>query len=550
MSEIDSKKALTQTVPQVGGALVRAGLSFWLALVVLGCAAGGETPSDDSSRATAEAAEAAEQAARDEGRDAWVPADEIGTLYSAQCGVCHGAGLEGASQGPALVGRDLEGGDSVLALAKSIAEGAPRRGMPTWGEVLSPEEIRSLAVYVREKRAKPPGPNDYGTGELPEIPKAVQQTEKHAFRIAPVAEGRTFSYSIAPLPDGRVLLTERARGLVLLTPNGEGEVAEILIEGTPRAYADGTFQGSQFTGIGWLLDVELHPDYASNGWVYLSYGDRCDACNDASRASGKPVSMVALARGRLRNGRWVDAQTLWTADRAYYSDGTELGAGARITFDGKGYVYLSIGAKGDYAGAQKLASPDGKIIRLHEDGRIPADNPFAKEPGALAAVWSYGHRNPQGLVFHPATGLLWESEHGPRGGDELNVIEPGRNYGWPVQSAGIDYDGSPIRDKWNLGVDLATIEHHRKEWTPSIGVSSLAAHRGGAFAEWKDDLLLATLSRNQLIRLALDGREVVGEEILVDGLSRIRDVEVGADGRVYLLLEHNKGTRIVRLDPA
>jgi glucose/arabinose dehydrogenase len=233
-----------------------------------------------------------------------------------------------------------------------------------------------------------------------------------------------------------------------------------------------------------------------------------------------------------------------------FSEGTELGAGARISFDGKGHVFLTIGAKGHYKFAQSLDRPDGKILRLHEDGRVPKDNPFVDRPEALPAVYSYGHRNPQGLAYDTHGKLLWSSEHGPRGGDEGNVILAGRNYGWPVVSRGIDYDGSPIHDKYGLGVDPSTVEQPRIDWTPSIGPSSIVFYRGDAFPKWRNALLVATLKRNELRRYVIEDGQAVHEETLLDNLSTIRDLEVGSDGFVYLLLEHSKGSRIIRLVPS
>lgn len=483
---------------------------------------------------------------RQGGRDAWVAPDEIGALYTGVCSVCHGANLDGAAQGPSLVAPTLAHGSDVDSLVASISGGNPGKGMPMFAATLDPDEIRSLAIYLLEKRARPLGENDQGVGPLPLIPTDRQTTELHDYRLEIIAEGRAHPYSIAPLPDGRVLLTERARGLVLLSRDGESEV---LISGTPKAYADGEIRGNTYTGVGWLLDVQLHPDYARNGWIYLSYGARCEACNDQSLESGKPVSMVALNRGRIRDGKWIDDQVLFMPGESTFSETTELAAGARIAFDGRGHVFLSVGAKGDYKLAQLLDGPEGKILRLHDDGRIPEDNPFVGRARALPAVYSYGHRNPQGLAFDTHGGLLWSSEHGPRGGDEANVILAGRNYGWPVVSLGLDYDGRPIGAKYDLDVDPATLEPPRFDWTPSIGVSSIDFYRGDAFPKWRNNLLVATLSRNELRRYVIEDGQFVHGETLLDDLSRIRDVEVGADGFIYLLLEHNKGTRIVCMRP-
>lgn len=480
------------------------------------------------------------------GRDAWVPADQIGGFYEQECQVCHGPSLEGTAQGPTLVGTALSQGESIEALTHSIAEGAPSRGMPAWRDTLTPSRIRSLALYILEKRARPPSENDYGLGELPIIPGHIIESEEHDFRVESLAENILHPYAIAPLPDGDILLTERTQGLRLIS--AKGEISPPL-RGTPRIYTDGMIRGYTYTGLGWMLDVALHPEYEKNGWIYLSYGDRCSDCNDISRASGEPVSMVALVRGRIQDGRWTDEELLWKADRRAYSGGTELAVGARIAFDPKGYVYLTIGAKGDYERAQDLRWPDGKILRLHEDGRIPKDNPFADTKGALPEIWSLGHRNPQGLEFDPHGDLLWSSEHGPRGGDEGNVILGGHNYGWPRVSLGMEYDGSPIGQGQPHGLAPETLEAPRIDWTPSLGVSGIDFYEGEAFPQWAHNLLVGTLSRNEVHRVVIEDGQPIHSEILIRDLGRVRDLAVGPKGRVYLLLEHAQGSRVVRIRP-
>jgi glucose/arabinose dehydrogenase len=302
---------------------------------------------------------------------------------------------------------------------------------------------------------------------------------------------------------------------------------------------------SMVYGLGWMLDVALHPDYAENGWIYLHFGDRCRDCS---------TSMNKLIRGRIEDGRWVDEETVWRAEPDTYTGTPDVGAGGRIAFDDRGHVFLSVGIKGpsDHEGIQDLSLPYGKIHRVHDDGRIPADNPFLNVPGALKSIWTYGHRSPQGLEFDPLTGRLWSTEMGPRGGDEFNLLLPGRNYGWPLYSKGVNYDGTPVEYGKQLGIplDLAAIEQPVVDLTPSPAVASFILYRGDAFPAWANDAIVGTLKATELYRFEIEGERVVHRETLLRGLARIRDVAAGPDGFVYLLLEHASGGRIVRLVPA
>jgi len=483
----------------------------------------------------------------DPARDAWVLPDEMGGIYTAQCAVCHGATQEGSPLGPSLLG-DLAGGDSVDALVASIAAGNPNKGMPGWRGTLPDADIRGLVIYLLEKRSGDRGADGQGVGAPPTLPSEPIETKHHTFTIDPVYVGLAEPYSIAPLPDGRFLVTEKMRGLSIVEADGS---AATLVNGTPRIWDDSVLRGTAYTGTGWAHEVALHPDYADNGWIYLSYGDRCTDCNTASRASGKSVAMLRLVRGRLDGTRWVDQQTIWEAPKeTYLADAAENGAGARIAFDDQGYVYLVVGQFTDYRGVQDLARPDGKIMRMHDDGLVPTDNPFVDVPGALPGIWTLGHRNAQGLDFDPATGRMWSSEHGPRGGDEANLIEGGRNYGWPMVSKGVDYDGRPIpyAKKYGIEYDPADLTPALIDWTPSPGVSSIVFYRGEQFSAWQDHLIVGTLSKGDLWRYVVDENGAIEREELVTALGRFRDVEVGPNGELIALLEHRSGSLILRLE--
>jgi glucose/arabinose dehydrogenase len=319
-----------------------------------------------------------------------------------------------------------------------------------------------------------------------------------------------------------MLVTERAGALRVIE---NGKLVPEEVKGMSAVFAQGQ---------GGLMDIELHPDYAKNGWIYLSFSDLRD---------GK--GQTKIVRGRLKGMDWVDQETIFEAPVDEYT-GTPIHFGSRMEFDGKGYLFFSIGDRGDWNNAQKLTNAKGKIHRVRDDGGVPEDNPFYNEPGADRTIWSYGHRNPQGLRFHPVTGDLWETEHGPRGGDELNVVERGRNYGWPLITYGINYNGKPISDK----TEAPGLEQPVIQWTPSIAVCGIDFYSGSLFPGWKNNLFAAALAHRKVVRVEFspDSREVTHQEILLEKSGRVRDIRCLADGRVYVV--YDEPGKIVRLSPA
>jgi glucose/arabinose dehydrogenase len=473
--------------------------------------------------------------------------DSFVALYNDNCAVCHGENLEGAAQGTPLAGVDLKHGDSIADISKSIAEGLPQTQMPAWSQTLDASQIQKLAIYISERRAEL-AYTDFKVAAPLVIPEGVIESEVHDFRIETVAAGLDpLPFSIAPLPDGRILLTEKTRGLSIIS--AEGEQSE-LIRGTPLAYDDGfEVPGILLVyGLGYMMDVAPHPDYEQNGWIYLHYTDRCSDCNTASRASGRPVSMNKLVRGRIENDEWADEQIIWSTGLENYTGMPDMAAGGRIAFDAAGHVFISIGMKGlgEHVGVQDLGLPYGKIHRMNDDGSIPADNPFVDEPGALKTIWTYGHRSPQGLEFDTRTGRLWGTEMGPRGGDEVNLLLPGRNYGWPLYSKGMDYDGTPVEYGKDFGIefDLNDIEQPVVDLTPSPAVSSFVIYEGSAFPQWQHNLIVGTLKATELYRMVVEEDQVVHKEVLLKGFGRRRDVETAPDGAIYLLIEHASGGHI------
>lgn len=481
-------------------------------------------------------------------RDIYVP------LYAAHCGDCHGGDLRGTDRGPSLVGGELAGGDTLAALIRDIRHGRPAAGMPAFGAVLTEDQIKGLAIYLGERRLGLRY-TEFRYDEDIRILSTRVRSQAHDFYIETFADGLDpMPFDIAPLSDGSFVLTEKERGLSILSPEG---VQSDPIEGTPATGSSFDVRGVQL-GLGWLLGVAPHPRYAENGWIYLHYTELCEGpCEESGGWGLLPRSMNRLDRGRIVDGRWVDVQNVWRAAPEHYTFAPDTGAGGRIAFDDEGHVFISVGMKGrDEDTPQFLDNPYGKIHRVNDDGTIPADNPLVigeQDPGNLPyfvqSIWTYGHRSPQGLEWNAARRTTWEAEMGPRGGDEINELLPGRNYGWPFHSLGLEYTGVTVARHEARGIefDLERAEKPLVDFTPSPAISSFAFYTGDAFPEWRNNVLLGSLKGSSLFRLVFDGDHLVHKETLIKDLARIRDVEVGPDGLVYLLLESEAGSKVVRL---
>ena len=354
---------------------------------------------------------------------------------------------------------------------------------------------------------------------LPE--RGVAQSSQ-SLRAATVTEGLEYPWGLAFLPDGRMLVTERPGRLRLV--DADGRLHPQPVSGVPAVAA---------VGQGGLLDVALHPDFARNGWIYLSYA-----------AQGEGGYGTEVVRARLEGQSLRDLKVVFSM-RPKTTTGHHFGS--RLVFDRQGYLYITLGDRGDMGRAQRLDDHAGSVIRLHDDGRVPADNPFVALPNALPEKFTLGNRNIQGAALHPATGALWAHEHGPQGGDEINVIRAGVNYGWPVATYGRNYgSGTPIGE----GTHMAGTAQPLLQWTPSIAPSGMAFYRGDKFPAWRGNLFVGALRGQMLVRLELDGERIVREERLLENkVGRIRDVRNGPDGYLYLLIDDARG-RIVRLEPA
>ena len=353
--------------------------------------------------------------------------------------------------------------------------------------------------------------------KLPIASDSVPITENSNYTQETVVPGLQIAWGMAFLPDGSMLITEKSGELIHFV-NGQKQ----QVQGLPEIYV---------RGQGGLLDVVLHPDFESNGWIYFSY---------ASPEGEGEGGHTALSRAKLENGQLVEKELLYKA-----TPNTTAGQhyGSRIVFGEDGKVFFTIGERGDeHTNPQDITRDGGKVYRLNEDGSVPEDNPFVDEENAIGAIYSYGHRNPQGMIRHPETGEMWLHEHGPMGGDEINIVKKAANYGWPEVTYGIDYDGSTISEETSGPEYEAPIFY----WVPSIAPSGMLYVTSDKYPELKGDLLVGSLKFQYVEHLSLDGKEVVKREKLLKDIGRVRAIEQGPDGFIYVSVE---GLGIVKILP-
>lgn len=342
----------------------------------------------------------------------------------------------------------------------------------------------------------------------PEYKGPVVESQKQRFGIDTITTELINPWGIAFLPDGRILVTERSGSIRVIA---EGKMQAEPLEGVPTVFAQGQ---------GGLLDIQLHPDYKSNGWIYLTY----------SKPGKDTTSATTLARAKIEGNRLVDLTEIFIAKPWLNSD---YHYGSRIAFDGQGHLFITSGERGARDSAQTLSNHFGKVIRLNDDGSVPKDNPFVNTPGALPEIWSYGHRNPQGLLFDAETRQLWDTEHGPMGGDELNLVEPGKNYGWPVITYGINYDSTVISDL----TEKEGMEQPIRYWKPSIATCGLMKVEGSRYPEWKGNYMVGALAQMHVARVEMNGKKYIGEERLLEKAGRVRCVAQDPEGFIYVATE-------------
>jgi glucose/arabinose dehydrogenase len=441
-------------------------------------------------------------------------------IYQQHCASCHGPDLQGSSR-TGLLKTDWRWGSSDEDLRRIIAKGLPEEGKIGYEDVLTSEEIRSLVIFIREAN-QAANKEALLAKTVPDL--GVFSSDEHQFELQKVVEHDGIIWGLDFMPDGSMIYTLRRGDLFVYA---DGQVVGPILN-TPEVWE---------RGQGGLMDVAVHPDYEENGWIYLGFSERL---------SGSDEGMTAIARGRIVDGAWVDHEMIFQSDPKFHMR-THHHFGTRIVFQ-DGYLFFAIGDRGRQDTAQDTSLPNGKIHRIYDDGRIPEDNPFIGDPEFYPTTWSHGHRNPQGIDIDPRTGKIWSTEHGPRGGDELNLIEPGKNYGWPIITHGMNYNGTPITDK----TAQEGLEQPVLHWTPSIAVCGIDFYEGDLFPGWKNQLFVTGLVTEELHRLVIEDDEVVHSEIVMKNQGRIRDVSTGPDGALYVSL--NSGSprvgAIYRIVPA
>ncbi|NBB72239.1 MAG: hypothetical protein GVY35_01010 [Bacteroidetes bacterium] len=358
---------------------------------------------------------------------------------------------------------------------------------------------------------------DAGSSGLPD----QLETLDYTLNVDVLAEGLENPWAIDFIDTQTALITEQSGDVHMIE---SGRLRAEPVAGLPEAL---------YAGQGGMLDVAVDPDYQDNGWIYLAYS------HALGEGDNRPA-MTRVVRGHIRNNAWTDQQVLFEAPHDTYRTSRHH-YGSRIVFDAEGRLYFSIGDRGAQSQAQDLSRPNGKVHRIHRDGSIPSDNPFVGRDDALPSIFSYGHRNPQGLTIHPETDALWGVEHGPRGGDELNRIVAGRNYGWPVITYGINYDGTIItEERAREGMEQPVLY-----WRPSIAVSGLDVYDGQDFPYWRNHLLVGALRDQEVRLLSLAGNHVQHQEVILKNAGRVREAVTGPDGAIYVVV--NAPGAILRL---
>lgn len=438
------------------------------------------------------------------------------SLYQQYCAQCHGSDLDGGNA-TSLIDGVWQFGAEDSYITRNIKHGIPHLGMPSYENSLSDDEIRNIVRYIRDIE------KEEGV-QRPPIPETVETMDY--FMISEVfADNLEIPWAIDFIDENTALITERPGRLRIVR---DGKLMPEPVKNTPEVLHEGQ---------GGLLDVAVDPDYEENGWIYLAYSHEL-----ADYQGERPPAMTRLVRAKIENNTWTNEEVLFEAPHDTYRT-TRHHYGCRIVFDPWGYLYFAIGDRGAGYQAQDFSLPNGKVHRIHKDGSIPNDNPYLYDDSAMKSLYSLGNRNIQGMAIHPSTGKLWATEHGPMGGDELNLIEAGKNYGWETITYGRNYNGSVITELTHM----PGMEQPVFYWNPSLAVCGLDFYTGNLFDKWKNRLLVGALKYEEVRLLQLEDNRVVHEQVILKGAGRVRDVSTGPDGAIYVVL--NDPDKVIRLTP-
>lgn len=435
--------------------------------------------------------------------------------YKTYCTGCHGAQMQGGTASK-LIKTEWKYGRGKAAIFRNIKYGIQGTEMIAWGQVLKNEDINAVADFIVTSQEVPPA-------AVRPIPETLT-SKAYTLKVEKlVASGIRVPWGIEFVDNERALITERT-GAIRWMVNGKLDPRPV--EGLPKPFVHNT---------GGYMDLALDPAYKENGWIYFAFshtkGDTADV---------KAAGMTKVVRGKIKDYRWTEEQTLFEVPDSLKIPGGNRW-GSRLLFDRDGFLFFSIGDMARGNDSQNPAKPAGKVYRINPDGTIPKDNPYAGKKNVLQAIFSIGNRNVQGIAQHPITGEIWATEHGPMGGDELNILKKGANYGWPIITYGVDYDGSIVsNEKLREGMEQPVTQ-----WTPSPGVCAAEFVEGDLFPLWRNNLLVGNLAFEEVRRLVIDKQKVVEEEILLKGVGRVRDLKMGPDGAIYVLL--NSPDMILRM---
>jgi glucose/arabinose dehydrogenase len=437
-------------------------------------------------------------------------------IYKTYCGGCHGAQLEGNSA-PKLIKDKWQHGSTHNAIFRSIKSGIPNTEMKGFGNILNDKQISALVNFIIASQKAPPK-------KAASIPSEIV-TQDYILKVEKLDSGHTSTpWAIEFVNSNQALISEKPGRLKWLV---NGKLDTVSIRGLPATHTQ--------SSTGGFMDIALDPKYNENGWVYLGYSHAKGNLQDKN-APG----MTKIIRGKIKDHQWTEEQTLFEVpDSLMVERGDRWGC--RFLFDKAGYLYFTVGDMAQAMASQDVSRPTGKVYRIYPDGSIPKDNPFVNTPGALPAIFTIGNRNVQGLAQHPVTGAIWATEHGPRGGDELNILKKGANYGWPVITYGIDYSGKTVSEK----TEQERMEQPIVQWTPSIAICPAEFITSPLLAKWKNNLLIGALGFEELRRLVIVNNKVIKQEMIMKGYGRVRDIKTSPGGSVYVVL--NKPDMIIRL---